>query len=70
MEAVSLPAGLRNEIAWAKCDMVTTVSMDRLDRVLIGRNRDGQRIYVSDPVTAEDLAGIRDGVRVALGLMD
>ena len=70
MEAVSLPPRLRTENTWAKCDMVTTVSMERLDRVLVGRDRAGRRIYAADPVTDEDLAGIREGVKFALGLSD
>lgn len=68
LETVSLPPGLRTENTWAKCDMVTTVSMNGLDRVLTGRDRDGKRMYVADQVTEEDLSGIREGVMFALGL--
>ena len=50
--------------------MVTAVSLERLDRVRIGRDRHGKRIYVADPVTSEDLAAIRRCVMFALGLSE
>jgi len=51
---------------WAKCDMVETVALDRLDRV---RTRDpsGRRAYVIFQLEAEHLEAIRAAVRAALG---
>ncbi len=50
--------------------MATAVSLERLDRVRIGRDRQGRRIYVTERVIAEDLAAIRRCVMFALGLSD
>lgn len=70
MSEQSLPGKFATRITWAKCDMVTTVSLERLDRVLIGRNAVGKRTYVAQRVTGEDLAAIRQCVRFTLGLAD
>ena len=48
---------------WAKCDMLATVSMSRLDRVKIGRRR-----YLTPFVSEHDLLGIRRSVLHALGM--
>lgn len=48
---------------WAKCDMVVTVSLHRLDRYQMGR-RDFRTFTVSDA----DFKQIQRGVLVALGL--
>lgn len=50
---------------WAKCDMVATVSLVRLDRYQIGRNQ-----YVLPEVSAIDFEAIRAGVASALHLTD
>ncbi len=50
---------------WAKCDMVNTVSRDRLDRVKV-RDRRGNRSYTVFHVSPELLADIRTGIRAAL----
>ena len=50
---------------WAKCDMVATVSLARLDRYQIGRNQ-----YVVPEVNAIDFVAIRAGVASALQLTD
>ena len=70
MDPESLPGDLGRMETWAKCDMATAVSLERLDRVRIGRDRRGRRIYVAEPVSAEDLAAIRRCVMFALGLSD
>ena len=70
MSPQSLPATLATKETWAKCDMVTAVSLERLDRVLIGRDRRGRRVYVAGAVTAADLTAIRQCVKIALGLTD
>jgi uncharacterized protein YifN (PemK superfamily) len=50
---------------WAKCDMVATVALARLDRYQIGRNQ-----FVTPEVPAADFAAIRAGVASALNLTD
>ena len=48
---------------WAKCDMVYTVSIDRLDRYCIGR-----REYVTPSVPDDDFIAIKTAVACALRL--
>jgi uncharacterized protein YifN (PemK superfamily) len=50
---------------WAKCDMVATVSLVRLDRYHIGRNQ-----YVVPEVNDIDFVAIKEGVASALQLTD
>jgi len=70
MDPLSLPGKLARKETWAKCDMLATVSLARLDRVMVGKEPGGRRIYVADPVTADDLEAIRRGVMIALGLVN
>jgi len=70
MDPRSLPGKLARKETWAKCDMLATVSLERLDRVMVGKESSGKRIYVADPVTADDLEAIRRGVMMALGLVN
>jgi len=51
---------------WAKCDMVATVSLQRLDRYKT--HQAGKRVYVVPEISAADLDAIRAGVRAALCL--
>jgi mRNA interferase MazF len=51
---------------WAKADMVVTVALDRLDRVLM-RNASGQRTYHVFQLSEADMAGLRRAVLAALG---
>jgi uncharacterized protein YifN (PemK superfamily) len=51
---------------WAKCDMVMTVGLGRLDRVKV--KIDGQQVYKTYQLGAPELAQILAGVRAALGL--
>lgn len=69
MDPHSLPGRLARKNTWAKCDMLATVSLERLDRVMVGKEPGGKRIYVADSVTAGDLEAIRRGVMIALGLV-
>ena len=48
---------------WAKCDMVATVALARLDRCKAGRG-----VYVVPKLSAADLATIRAAVAIALGV--
>ncbi len=68
MNPDSLPGHLKNDETWAKCDMITTVSLDRLDRIKLGRDDHGKRIFVSPTITLEDLVSIKEGVKFWLNL--
>lgn len=69
LDPSSLPGVLAKRQTWAKCDMIATVSLDRLDRVKAGQDPStGKRLYVTASVTAVDLAAIQRAVLVALGL--
>ena len=63
MDERSLPPGkLRQNEAWAKCDMLNTVSVDRLSRATSRRQR------LTFRVLEADLDAIRECVKIALGL--
>lgn len=70
MDPRSLPRRLARKENWAKCDMLYTVSLRRLDRIVIGKERSGKPIYATVSVTADDLEAIRRGVRIALGMVE
>ena len=66
MNPQSLPVSFRKQDSWAKCDMLYTVALDRLDRVKLRIG--GKRAYRAPQVLVEDLDAIRRGVVEALGL--
>jgi mRNA interferase MazF len=68
LDPKSLPSKLANAETWAKCDMVTTVSLERLDRVKNGKEPNGKRIYVAQQILPADLEAIRRCVLVGLGI--
>ena len=70
MDPSSLPGKLARKETWAKCDMLATVSLERLDRVMVGKEPGGKRIYVSEQVLDEDFESIRQGVMIALGIVN
>ena len=53
-------------VMWAKCDMLATVSFERLNKPYI-KTRHG-RNYVTHKLDAEDLAAVLAGIRAYLGL--
>ena len=63
-----LPHPFTYGVAWAKCDMLATVSFDRLDMFQTARDQYGKRKYLHPKVSAADLVRIRQGVLFALGL--
>ena len=63
MSPASYPA--TRKPLWAKCDMIATVSLDRLDRVKT-RDADGNRVYRTFVATQADLDAIAAGVRAHL----
>ena len=52
---------------WAKCDVVVTVGLGRLDRVRT-KGPGGQRLYIQPVLPPATLAAIQAGVKAALGL--
>ena len=66
MDPRSVPVDLGTQESWAKCDMLYTVSLERLDRVRVRRK--GKRAYIAPRVLDEDLDAIRKGVMNALGM--
>lgn len=54
-------------VCWAKCDMVATVSLSRLDRIKT-RDRQGKRIYVISQLETGEFSAIKIAVRKALGV--
>ena len=61
------PGGDSMHPIWAKCDMVYTVSVERLE-LHYTRTRRGGRQSVRVQLPTEDFAAIRAGVAVALNL--
>lgn len=68
LNPLSLPSNLAKQPTWAKCDMLATVSLARLDRIKVGRDINGKRLYVNHRVIDEDFEAILKGVLIALGL--
>lgn len=68
LNSFSLPEILAQQETWAKCDMLATVALDRLERVYVGKNLNGKRLYVAHRVTSEDFKKLQQCVLVALGL--
>jgi uncharacterized protein YifN (PemK superfamily) len=67
---VLLPVGVyppARGLMWAKCDVVVTVALARLDRVRT-KGPQGQRIYSMPVLPEATLAAVRGGVKAALGL--
>ena len=52
---------------WAKCDVLATVALDRLDRVKV-RDAGGRRTYQVFQLDAAALSAVRDAVKAALRL--
>ena len=71
LERSSLPSILckKGEV-WAKCDMIYTVSLARLDRVKNGHDKNGKTLYTSHFVTKNDFECIKKAVLAALGFND
>ncbi len=67
MDPNSLTPKLQNTECWAKCDMLYTVSLGRLDRI---RDKDpnGKRIYATGKATASDMEAIEVAILNGLGL--
>lgn len=68
MDAASLPGPWGKIETWAKCDMLATVALSRLDRIMVGKKPDGTRIYAAPQVTGADLKAIQQAVIAGLGI--
>ena len=67
MNVDSLTPKLQKAECWAKCDMIYTVGLARLDRIR-ERDQQGKRVYLTSKVIAEDMAAIEAAVLNGLGL--
>lgn len=67
MDSHFLPPKLQKSDCWAKCDMIYTVSLERLDRIR-DKNDKGERCYLTGKATVEDLASIELAILNGLGL--
>lgn len=54
-------------VCWAKCDIVATVSLGRLDRIK-SKDRHGKRTYKIAELSSEQFLAVKAAVRGALGL--
>lgn len=68
LNPLSLPGKFSQIETWAKCDMIATVSLERLDRIKLGRDSHGKRIYTTHAILREDFEGIIKCILVALGI--
>ena len=62
-----LPEPFSYSVAWAKCDMLATVSFERLDMFRTKRDHTGKRKYLNRKLNSEDFVRVREGIRRALG---
>lgn len=63
---VSITGWKPSGVMWAKCDMLATVSFDRLNKPYI-KTRQG-RNYVTHKLDAADLAAVLTGIRAYLAI--
>ncbi|MFA7946092.1 type II toxin-antitoxin system PemK/MazF family toxin [Pseudomonas brenneri] len=56
-----------NPVCWAKCDIVATVSLGRLDRIK-SKDRHGKRTYKIAELSSEQFLAVKAAVRGALDL--
>jgi uncharacterized protein YifN (PemK superfamily) len=63
-----LPEPFGYAVVWAKCDMIATISFERLDLFWTARDQLGKRRYVQPKLPETDLARVRRGVLFALGI--
>jgi mRNA interferase MazF len=63
-----LPAPWSSESNWVKGDMVYSISLQRLDFFRIGKDKQGKRIYLTQPLSNENIKKIRACVLSGIGL--
>ena len=65
----ALPAPFDSLVMWAKCDMITSVSLDRLDRFRGSRTSGGGgRTWVTGSLSSAQLRDVRAAILCGLGL--
>ncbi len=57
-----LPYPFNHNIVWAKCDMVASVSLDRLDLFRIGRDQTGKRKYIKPILNDSDFNRVKSAI--------
>jgi uncharacterized protein YifN (PemK superfamily) len=62
-----LPDPFSCRVVWAKCDMLATVSFERLDFFRTARDQTGKRRYLHLKLRGADLERVKAGVLDALG---
>jgi mRNA interferase MazF len=62
-----LPYPFPYKVFWAKCDMIATVSFERLDLFHTERDQYGKRHYLHPKMSPEDAARVRACVLKAIG---
>jgi mRNA interferase MazF len=66
--APALPKPWSSKGIWVKGDMVNAVGFHRLDLMRLGKDANGKRIYLLEPLSAENIKTIRECVLRAHGL--
>jgi mRNA interferase MazF len=64
----SLPPPYDHPVMWAKCDMIATVSFERIDLFRTRRDQTGKRQYLMPRLGSEDLQRVQRGILFGLGL--
>jgi uncharacterized protein YifN (PemK superfamily) len=63
-----LPKPWSSDGVWVKGDMLNTVGFHRLDLIRLGKNQQGKRIYLLEPLSAEIIKQIRLCLLMGMGL--
>ncbi|PIP00629.1 type II toxin-antitoxin system PemK/MazF family toxin [Pleomorphomonas carboxyditropha] len=66
--ASPLPAPFEHNVWWAKCDMLATVSFDRLDLFRTARDQTGKRKYLQPKLPEPAFRAIQEAILAALGI--
>jgi len=62
-----LPAPFDSPVAWVKCDLVATVSFERLDLFRTNRDHEGKRKYLTRKLSEADFKRVKEGILRGLG---
>ncbi len=65
-----LPAPFEQNVWWATCDMLATVSSDRLDLFRTARDQTGKRKYLQPKLPEHAFRAIQRAILAALGIQD
>ena len=64
----NLPGHWQSDGVWVKGDMVNAVGFHRLDFLRLGKDGQGKRIYLYEPLSNENIKKIRTCVLRGMGL--